>query len=73
MFYIWLELEFHGASDGIGLLGRWPVYHVEAHYGCVQGTCTPPTPFYSVAVATLGFGFCLDSFCHQTVSPFIGL
>jgi glucose uptake protein GlcU len=36
-------------------------------------TCTPLTSFYSVAVTTLGFRFCLESICHRTVSPFIGL
>jgi hypothetical protein len=30
----------------------------------------PLTPFYSVAITTLGW-FCLDSICHRTVSPFI--
>jgi hypothetical protein len=30
------------------------------------------TRFYSVAVATFGFRFCLDSICHQTVSSLIG-
>jgi hypothetical protein len=49
------------------LLARWPVYRVGTHSGCVQGTCMPLTPFYSVAIAILGFGFCLDSICHQTV------
>jgi hypothetical protein len=35
--------------------------------------CKPLTPFYSVAITTLVFGFCLDSIYHRTVSPFIGL
>jgi hypothetical protein len=32
----------------------------------------PLKPILSVAATTIRVRFCLDSFCHRTVSPFIG-
>src|SRR6266540_3305962 len=50
----------------LGLVSCW------SPLGARPGVLHALTLIYSVAAASLGFGFCLDLFCHQTVSPFIG-
>jgi hypothetical protein len=42
------------------LLGCWPIYHIGAHLGCVQRSCTSLNTLYSIETPKLGFGFCLD-------------
>jgi hypothetical protein len=49
------------------LLDCWVVYRVRTHYGCHQGPRTPLTSILIAAATILGFEFCLDHICHQTV------
>ena len=58
------------ASPSFGPLGRVSCW---SPLGPHPGVLHALTLIYSLAAATLGFGFCLDFFCPRTVSPFIGL
>jgi hypothetical protein len=100
-FYIWLELEFHRASNGTGPPQNSFWVDRNRRHECAsriwQGAVSPSVgPLARVLCwSLLGLrpgdlhapnsflfsscrhfkilGFCLDSICHQTVSPFISL
>ena len=58
------------ASPSFGPLGRVSCW---SPLGARPGVLHAPNPYLFSSRHTLGFGFCLDLFCHRTVSPFIGL
>ena len=50
-----------------------PCIVLEPNRGASRGPSMTLGSSLTAAITSLGFGFCLDSFCQEQLSPFIGL
>ena len=86
--WIWSQAQIHPESTGI-VCGSWhpesvpvlrhcfwadgPCIVLEPNRGASRGPSMTLGSLLTATATSLGFGFCLDLFCHEQLSLFIGL